>query len=87
MSDHVGLPWTQTTVSGGGPPGRRRVQRVDPSRPVASSPRRARPGRLDTEPLEPPRIERGRREAHQMISATLALRPEPMPMQSTRSPA
>ena len=46
----------------------------------------SRPGRFDTEALEASRSERGRCGSHQMISATLAFRPDPIPMQRTRSP-
>lgn len=46
-----------------------------------------RPGRIDTQSLEPARLEWRGHGSHQMISATLAFRPDPIPMQRTRSPA
>ena len=69
------------------PVGRRAIEGVHPRDTVGERHREAsRPGRLDSQAPESPRIEPGPR-GHQMISATLALRPDPMPMQRTRSPA
>ena len=55
---------------------------------VGERDRRAlRPRRIDTQSLEQARLEWRGHGSHQMISATLAFRPDPIPMQSTRSPA
>ncbi len=64
------------------------VERVHPQPPAAGKGNGdlPRPDRLDAQALEPPSSERGPTGAHQMISAALAFRPDPIPRQRTRWP-